>query len=72
MKHGVKCLALLRRLLAPFTASGLGCRREPNPVVHRGEIELCAGPAHLGVPRSPPAKLTIEQAERFFGIKPRT
>lgn len=39
----------------------------PAPIVHRGERELSTGP-DLGVPSSPIAKLSREDAEVLLGI----
>ena len=35
----------------------------------RGERELCAGTAFLGAPASPLAKLSAEEALRYFGVR---
>ncbi len=51
----------------------LGLRTAPAPAlepkaVHRDEIELCTGPAHLGADTTPIAKLSAEEAYQCFGV----
>lgn len=71
MKQAVKYIALLRRLLAPLGVPAPRPESAPIAVVHRDDVEICAGPAHLGLPSAPPAKLSPEDAQRFFGITSR-
>jgi len=50
----------------------LGLRIAPasvaEPTVYRGERELFAGPAKLGVVSGPIAKLSADEALRCFGV----
>lgn len=41
----------------------------PEPLIHRGEREFCAGTAALGTASKPVAKLSAEEAHRCFGIR---
>ncbi|MDH2313128.1 hypothetical protein [Methylobacterium brachiatum] len=60
-RFAVRLAVLLGLRTAPVPA------REPK-AVHRGEIELFAGPAHLGAATTPIAKLSAEEAHRCFGV----
>jgi hypothetical protein len=41
----------------------------PELLIHRGERELCAGTAAIGMVTPPAAKLSAEEAHRCFGIR---